>query len=52
MDKQLVFPGKPFIGQNYSSEMGFETKHGDRIGLAVQRLNRSATLSELDKCTE
>ena len=26
--------------------MGFEPTHGDRIGLAVQRLNHSATLSE------
>ena len=25
--------------------MGFEPSHGDRIGLAVQRLNHSATLS-------
>ena len=24
--------------------MGFEPTHGDRIGLAVQRLNHSATL--------
>ena len=28
-----------------STEMGFEPTHGDRIGLAVQRLNHSATLS-------
>ena len=27
--------------------MGFEPTHGDRIGLAVQRLNHSATLSLL-----
>ena len=26
--------------------MGFEPTHGDRIGLAVQRLNHSATLSQ------
>ena len=26
--------------------MGFEPTHGDRIGLAVRRLNHSATLSE------
>ena len=26
--------------------MGFEPTHGDRIGLAVQRLNLSATLSQ------
>ena len=26
--------------------MGFETTHGDRIGLAVQRLNHSTTLSQ------
>ena len=25
--------------------MGSETTHGDRIGLAVQRLNHSATMS-------
>ena len=28
-----------------TTEMGFEPTHGDRIGLAVQRLNHSATLS-------
>ena len=28
------------------SGMGFEPTHGDRIGLAVQRLNHSATLSQ------
>ena len=27
----------------YSTRMGFEPTHGDRIGLAVQRLNHSAT---------
>ena len=26
--------------------MGFEPTHGDRIGLAVQRFNHSATLSQ------
>ena len=29
--------------------MGFEPTHGDRIGLAVQRLNHSATLSCSDQ---
>ena len=29
--------------------MGFEPTHGDRIGLAVQRLNHSATLSYLSQ---
>ena len=40
LDKSLIMDG-----QNISTEMGFEPTHGDRIGLAVQRLNHSATLS-------
>ena len=32
-----------------STEKGFEPTHGERIGLAVQRLNHSATLSYLSR---